>query len=346
MVQSESLAKEDSTLVVGLDNGGTSNNATVLHPKGFLVEELIETPSRVKEGPEAALHELVVAFDNVLARTSTDPDQVRVVGLASPGPASAGGVISERGSTNFEHPDWCGFDLRAALESRLDRRVAYINDGNAAALYAHHRYFGARAPDHSSVSIVIGTGLGGGLVHRGRVVTGSAGMAGELGHVHIPMEGLLEPDQPVPYCNCGFVADAESVASLTGIENNLLPYWLTRFSGHALSSADSPGRAAQAVRSYGEAGDAMALRIFTQQAQAIGRLFTIVANVLDPDAYFVGGGVVETSEQFRSWYLQVARENTILRAESARVATFHLVPDLDMAGARGAALAALEAVHN
>ena len=346
MVQSESLAKENSTLVVGLDNGGTSNNATVLHPRGFLVEELIETPSRVKEGPEAALHELVVAFDNVLARTSTDPDQVRVVGLASPGPASAEGVIRSEVRPTSSTPDWCGFDLRGALESRLDRRVAYINDGNAAALYAHHRHFGARAPEHSSVSIVIGTGLGGGLVHRGRVVTGSAGMAGELGHVHIPLEGLLEADQPVPYCNCGFVADAESVASLTGIENNLLPYWLTRFSGHALSSAESPARAAQAVRSYGEAGDAMALRIFTQQAQAIGRLFTIVANVLDPDAYFVGGGVVETSEQFRSWYLQVARDNTILRAESARVATFHLVPDLDMAGGTGAALAALEAVHN
>jgi predicted NBD/HSP70 family sugar kinase len=335
----------ESIVVVGLDNGGTCNNATVLHPKGFLVDELIETPSLVKQGPEAALYELVFAFENVLARTSTDPDEVQVVGLASPGPASADGVISERGSTNFEHPDWCGFDLRGALESKLGRRVAYINDGNAAALYAHHRHFGARAQEHSSVSLVIGTGLGGGLVHRGRVVTGAAGMAGELGHVHIPLEGLLESDQPVPYCNCGFVADAESVASLTGIENNLLPYWLTRFPGHELSDLASPAEASRAVRSYGEAGDDMALRIFTQQAKAIGRLLTIVANVLDPDAYFIGGGVVETSEQFRTWYLQVARENTTLRAESARVATFHLVPDLDMAGARGAALAALDAVR-
>jgi glucokinase len=343
-MESAPLARGES-IVVGLDNGGTCNNATVLHPKGFLVDELLETPSRVKEGPEAALRELVLAFDNVLARTSTDPGQVEVVGLSSPGPASADGVISERGSTNFEHPDWCGFDLRGALESRLGRRVAYINDGNAAALYAHHRHFAARAPEHSSVSIVIGTGLGGGLVQHGRIVTGAAGMAGELGHVHIPMEGLLEPDQPVPHCNCGFVGDAESVASLTGIENNLLPYWLTRFPGHDLGGAESPGQAARAVRSYGEAGDPMAIRIFTQQAQAIGRLFTIVSNILDPDAYFVGGGVVETSEQFRSWYLQAAREHTTLRAESARVATFHLVPDLDMAGARGAALAALEAAR-
>jgi glucokinase len=308
------------------------------------VEDLIETPSLVKQGPEAALQELVFAFENVLTRTAIAPEQVEAVGLASPGPASADGVISERGSTNFEHPDWCGFDLRRALETRLHRRVVYINDGNAAALYAHHCHFGAEAPKHSSVSVVIGTGLGGGLVHDGRVLTGAAGMAGELGHVHIPMEGLLEPDQPVPVCNCGFVADAESVASLTGIEKNLLPYWLTRFPEHELSGHESPAQAARGVRAYGEAGDTMARRIFTQQAQAIGRLWTVVANVFDPDAYFLGGGVVETSEQFRSWYLQTARDNTILRAESAREASFHLVPDLDMAGARGAALAALDAL--
>ena len=53
-------------------------------------------------------------------------------------------------------------------------------------------------------------------------------MAGELGHVHIPMDGLLAEGQPLPTCSCGFVGDAESVASLTGIERNLLPYWLTQ----------------------------------------------------------------------------------------------------------------------
>ena len=88
----------------------------------------------------------------------------------------------------------------------------------------------------------------------------------------------------------------------------------------------------------------MAMRIFEQQALAIGRLFTIVANVFDPDAYFVGGGVVETIPAFREWFLRTAQENTSLRLEAAAVATFSLVPDLDMAGARGAAMAALDAV--
>ena len=86
----------------------------------------------------------------------------------------------------------------------------------------------------------------------------------------------------------------------------------------------------------------MARRIFEQQAMAIGRLFTIAANFTDPSAYFVGGGVVETAREFREWFMSKVRENTVLREEQARVARFALVPDLDMAGARGAALAALE----
>ena len=165
-------------------------------------------------------------------------------------------------------------------------------------------------------------------------------MAGELGHVHIPMRGLLADGQPVPECNCGFLADAESVASLTGIERNLLPYWLTRFPDHELAKVGSIEQAARLVRDFGDSQDPMALAIFGQQAMALGRLFTIASNFVDPDAYFVGGGVVEASEGFRNWFLAQVREHTSLRTEQLEVATIALIPDLDMAGARGAALAA------
>jgi glucokinase len=339
------MRSQDSWVVVGLDNGGNKNNATVLDPsKGFLVERLVETPSRVQEGPEVAIEALLHSFDGILLQTGVAREKVRAVGLATPGPASAEGVVSSRGSTNFSHPGWRGFDFRGALEGRLSLPVVYNNDGNAAALYAHHAYFGAEAARHSSISAIVGTGLGGGVIEAGRVIKGAAGMAGELGHVHIPMEGLLAAGQPLPHCNCGFDGDAESVASLAGIENNLLPYWLTRFEGHPLGTAASPAQAATLVRSLGEKGDSLAIKIFEQQAMAIGRLFTIAANFTDPSAYFLGGGVVETAPEFREWFLAKVRENTVLREEQARVARFALVPDLDMAGGRGAALAALESL--
>ena len=182
------------------------------------------------------------------------------------------------------------------------------------------------------------------MIEAGRVVRGAAGMAGELGHVHIPMQGLLDEGQPPPTCNCGFVGDAESVASLTGIEQNLLPYWLTRFDGHELGRVQPVAKAAKLVRDYGERGDPLARRIFEQQAMALGRLFTIAANFIDPSTYFLGGGVVEAAPHFRDWFRAKVRDHTALREDQAHV-TFALVPDLDMAGARGAAIAALETLQ-
>lgn len=104
------------------------------------------------------------------------------------------------------------------------------------------------------------------------------------------------------------------------------------------------GEAAKLVRGLGDGGDELALKIFDQQAMALGRLFTIASNFLDPSAYFVGGGVVEASPTFGEWFLAWIRTHTSLREEQLEVATFALIPDLDMAGARGAALAALDAV--
>jgi predicted NBD/HSP70 family sugar kinase len=195
------------------------------------------------------------------------------------------------------------------------------------------------AGHRSSISAIVGTGLGGGVVENGDVIRGASGMAGELGHLHIPMEGILEPDQPVPQCNCGFRGDVESVASLTGIRLSLLPYWLTRYPGHPL--ADLPiDEAAKALRGYAVDGDEMARKVFAQQAMALANLFTLSARFTDPHAYFVGGGVVEASPQFREWFMAEVRRHVRLMDEQKDVVEIALVSELDMAGARGVAVAA------
>ncbi len=155
------------------------------------------------------------------------------------------------------------------------------------------------------------------MINDGLIIKGASGMAGELGHMPIPMTGLLEDDQPLPSCNCGQFADAESIASLTGITRNLLPYWLTRFPGHELAEVDIV-KAAKLVRGYAERGDEMALEIFRQQAMAIGRVFSIAAKFTDPDTYFVGGGVIEAAPHFRDWFLATVKENTEFYVEQAR----------------------------
>jgi predicted NBD/HSP70 family sugar kinase len=328
-------------VVVGIDNGGTKNNATVLDASGrFLVDRMHEVPSRVTEGPEAAIEAMVKAMDVVLTVSGVAREQVLAVGLDTPGPASADGVISSKGATNFAQPAWRGYDVRGALEALIGLPVVYNNDGNAAALYAHQVHFGERAGDASSISAIVGTGLGGGIIEGGRVIRGASGQAGELGHVRIATDGILADDQPMPTCACDQPGDVESFASLTGIMRNLLPYWLTRYPEHPLAALPLAD-AAKAVRAHAEAGDELAMAVFGQQAAALGRLFSVAANFTDPNAYFVGGGVVEAAPHFRDWFLEQVRAHTDLRAEQAAVAEFALVPDRDMAGARGSAFAAL-----
>lgn len=333
------------TVVVGIDVGGTKTNATVLRDDGtFLIDRMVELPSRVTDGPAAAIEAIVAVVAEVLREAGAEEQAVLAVGLDTPGPATAGGVISLRGSTNFAQREWWGFDVRAAVEDALRLPVIYNNDGNAAALYAHQQHYGILSVQRSSVSAIVGTGLGGGVVEMGAVVRGASGMAGELGHVHIPMHGLLVEGQPLPRCNCGFDGDLESIASLSGIQNNLLPFWLTRYHTHPLAALPVVA-AAKEVRGYAQRGDEMALKIFEQQAMAIGRMFTIAANFTDPDGYFIGGGVVEAEPHFRDWFLETVQQHTALRVEQREVTEFLVVSDLDMAGARGSAMAALNAIR-
>src|SRR5260370_9544038 len=109
-------------VVVGLDNGGTAINATVLDSAGgFLVDRLLETPSRVSEGPQVAIEALAESFSRVLRLTGVSPDSVRAVGLDTPGPASADVVISSPGAGNFVDPAWPGFHVPGPLPARHGR---------------------------------------------------------------------------------------------------------------------------------------------------------------------------------------------------------------------------------
>ena len=113
----------------------------------FLVDGLVETPSRVtgRAGGRRSRRS-PRRFDGVLGATGVPPRRWSARSAWTP-PARPAPTASSRrkGSTNFSQPAWRGFDVRGALEARLGLPVVYNNDGNAAALYAHHVHFGADA---------------------------------------------------------------------------------------------------------------------------------------------------------------------------------------------------------
>ncbi len=327
--------------VAGIDLGGTAVNYTLVSAEEeFLIQGLCEHPARAKEGPSVCMTQIEEGLQIALQRTGVPFRDVVAVGLDTPGPASAKGVFSRRGSTNFAHTDWSGFDVRSALERRLGLPVTYLNDGNAGALWGHFSLFGASSGS-TSVSAIIGTGLGGGIIVDDRVVKGSRGFGAELGHVLIPYTRIAGLEGALPVCNCGREGDLESLCSLTAILNTLLPHFLRKFPNHELAKLNDLPRAAKLVRGLAEKSDPMCLEIFRIQAQALGLFFDIMINTFDPDALIVGGGAIETGPAFRHWFIEQIRGAMPQQREEQASIPIHIMPNGDCAGARGAAVDAL-----
>jgi glucokinase len=328
-------------VVAGVDLGGTAINYTFCDENGrFLIEGLCECPSHVSQGPDECLTQIAEGLLQAAARADIDASDVIGVGIATPGPASVSGVLSAAGSTNFAHPEWAGFDLPTELSTQLGVPAFYLNDGNAAALWGHVAGCGAAASTATSITAVVGTGLGGGVVANGRLVVGRNGFAGELGHVLIPFERIDGAGDLAPRCNCGRYGDLESICSLTAIEHVLLPALLPKYPDHRLREAPTTREAAKRVRALAQAGDPMSLQIFSIQARALGFFFDQMVNTFDPDALIIGGGLVETSEASQQWLLtEIRRDMPPQRLEQRNIPLL-IMPNGDTAGARGAALEA------
>ena len=196
-------------------------------------------------------------------------------------------------------------------EARLSLPVIYNNDGNAAALYADDQHFGSEASRlrHQSRRSS-GQGSGGGIARRrsGGARRGRDGRRAR--HVQIPMDGLLVPGSRCP----GATAALRRRRERGFVERN-------RQQPAAILadplSGSSPRRRRPRSPPGGSATTAIGRRtgphIFDQQAMAIGRMFTIAANFLDPDTFFVGGGVTDASLAFRTRFIEASRADATTR---------------------------------
>jgi predicted NBD/HSP70 family sugar kinase len=332
-------------VIAGVDLGGTAINYTVIDAQErFLIEGLCEHPALSTQGPDVCLAQIEKGLEIAAGKAGVQLDDVVAVGLDTPGPASSTGVLSARGSTNFVHADWAGFDIRQKLEARLGKHVTYLNDGNAGALWGHFSIFGADSR-HTSISAIVGTGLGGGVIIEGNVLKGKMGFGGELGHVLIPYQSIAGTAGLKPECNCGRTGDLESVCSLTAIAKTLLPYFLPRYPGHELGQMEI-AKAAKLVRGMAEKGDPLCRDVFRVQAHGMGLFFDEMVNTFDPDALIIGGGALETGVDFQEWFIAETRAAMPEQREEQAAIPIYVMPNGDTAGARGAAIEALKVARN
>ncbi|MFI7611758.1 ROK family protein [Nonomuraea terrae] len=244
---------------MGVDIGGTKI-AVGLVTRDGTVHRRACAPTPAAQGPRA-----VVRTVAELAR-GLGLDGVASAGVGTAGVVDPGGreIV---GATDAIR-DWAGTPLARLLEDELQLPVLVRND-------VHAFLAGELAGTawRSALGVTVGTGVGGALGLDGRVVPGSRGAAGHLGHVPVPeAEGLA--------CSCGAEGHVEAVAA-----------------GPAMAAASGERDLRQVVE-RAEAGDVAAAGVLARGGRALGRALAGVVNVWDPQVVIIGGGVLAAGDLY------------------------------------------------
>ena len=294
----------DGPVVIGIDLGGTKIEGVVLGDDLVPLERR-RVPTERERGYEHII-ERVAGLVEALRATAPGSD---VVGIGTPG------ALSARDGTLKNSNTVClnGRPLHADLERRLGLRVLLENDANCFALAEAHAGAGQ---GHAMVfGVILGTGVGGGLVHDGRLWSGPQHIAGEWGHHAIDPAG--------PPCYCGQRGCVETLLSGPALEA-------------AYRAAGGPPLAAAEIAARAATGERAARDVVDRYLDRFGRALANVIDVLDPDVVVLGGGLSKLEALYDRGRAVVARYvfNDELRTP--------IVPNRlgDSAGVIGAALLA------
>ena len=269
----------------GIDIGGTKVLGVALDRAGTIVAEArIATPKGTRNivgrHVAEAVAEVVAGLDRSLAATGPIP-----VGVGAPG------MVDHEGRLRFAPnlPQAQGVDWNELMGDRLPGRTLLIeNDANFAVL-AEQRLGAARSYDHV-VMVTLGTGIGGGLMIGGRVQVGSAGFAGEIGHMVVDPNG--------PSCPCGRRGCWERFASGAGLGVLAREAALAGRLGEVvrLAGGDPESVRGEDVSAAAAAGDPAAQQVIREVGWWIGFGLANLTAVLDPGCFVLGGGVIQAGE--------------------------------------------------
>lgn len=301
--------------LIGIDLGGTSAKAMSLSGERFGREHRISTGPGMES-------DLLLTQLAALARGAAEGSPISAVGLAMPGL-----VNPKTGSNSFAgNLTWREVPVRERLETLLQVPVAVINDANAA-LLGECRY-GAAQDCGDVLYVTVGTGIGGGILAGGQLLTGNNGAAGEIGHM------VMSPDGPA--CTCGGRGCLEALASGWAIVREARKLAGSPRGQLIVQAADGDETRinVQSIARAAEAGCREARRILDSSCNWLGLGISNLINILDPELVVIGGGVSLLGDTL----MNEVRRNVALNAMPLQRKTVRLVLSQlgDQAGLYGA----------
>lgn len=306
---------------LGIDIGGTSVKLGLFDHKGILLERW-NLSTKIGENGTAMIHDIILSVKEKLCQFGIPISQLAGMGIGVPGQVSEDGQV-----ILAENIGWKHVPLGKILEEELNVNVKTENDVNLAAL--GEVWKGSARSCKSMLFVALGTGVGCGIVEKGKILSGANGAAGEIGHMHVE-------DHMQKQCVCGKYGCLEQLASGTGLR------WLGK---RILESSLEPSLlrneeiSAKTIFEAVQKQDSLAIQIAEKFGNYLGKALANCTCLLDPEMIVIGGGVSKAGpvvlDYIKKYYSQYAYQ-------PAGAAEFRLASLGSDAGIYGAAFLALE----
>ncbi len=279
--------------VFGVDIGGTTVKMGLFDMNGNLLDKWEIKTVTANKG-EAILPDIAKSIQDKLQKEDISLDEVAGVGIGAPGPIDAEGIVYKTANLGWDTV----FSIPNAMQKFIDLPVMAGNDANVAALGEMWQGGGKGYKD--MVMVTLGTGVGGGIISNGQMITGATGAGGEIGHIHIE-------DNETEECGCHNIGCLEQYSSATGI---------VRLARRRLEKDNTPSvlrdeeLSAKRVFDAVKFGDKVAIEVAEQFGEYLGKGLAAIAGVVNPKAFVVGGGVSKAGEilfeYIKPFYMQYA----------------------------------------
>ena len=304
-----------SQYVFGVDIGGTTVKLGLFDTEGNLLDKW-EIPTRTEEEGSHILPDVADSIKSKISEKQIAIEDIAGAGVGAPGPIDGEGVVHK--AVNL---GWGTLSIKNTLEDLIHLPVMAGNDANVAAL--GEMWKGGGQGSRNLILVTLGTGVGGGIIIDGKILTGSTGAGGEIGHIHV-QDGETET------CGCGNRGCLEQYSSATGI---------TRLANKRLAESDK-----QSVLRQGEVSaktvfdavkekDELALEVAEEFGKYLGNALAVIATVVNPEAIVIVGGVSKAGEILLDYIKPYYEKNVFQGSRDVKFALATLGNDAGIYGA-------------
>nr|WP_294491323.1 ROK family glucokinase [uncultured Mediterraneibacter sp.] len=299
----------------GVDIGGTTVKMGLFEEAGNILDKWEITTDTSEEG-RAILPNIAASIESKMTEHKLAKDDVVGIGVGVPAPVTSDGVVY--GSANL---GWTHKEVKREFEELTGLNCSIANDANVAAL--GEMWKGGGAGEKNLIMVTLGTGVGGGVIIDGKILTGENGAGGEIGHLCVNYE---ETDR----CGCGNRGCLEQYASATGIVR-LAKQQL----GHEMRPTilNKEDVTAKDVFDAVKAGDEVAKEIAAVFGRYLGYCLANLAAMADPAVFVIGGGVSKAGEVLISYIREPYMERAFFANRDVKFVLAELGNDAGICGA-------------